>query len=104
MSAQILGENGQFRTAGNSRQMYPLELSKEKVIKFQMEFVPIRFEHNEVIDNRKTCTELPAVRNYLDIPYKALKQPKMPLSYCIRIEGIILLWPGYAKVRSQLSF
>ena len=66
--------NGQFRTAGNSRQMYPLELSKEKVIKFQMEFVSIRFEHNEVIDNRKTSTELPAVWNYLDIPYKALKQ------------------------------
>ena len=45
----------------------------------------------------------------MDIPYKALKQllekqPKMPLSYCIHIEGIILLWPGYAKVRGQLSF
>lgn len=26
-----------------------------------MEFVPIRFEHNEVIDNRKTCTELPGL-------------------------------------------
>ena len=45
--------------------MYPLELSKEKVTKFHMELFQLDLiKHNEKIDDRKTCPELPAVWDY----------------------------------------
>ena len=46
--------------------MYPLLISKGKVIKFHMEFVPIRF--NEMIANRETYPELQTVWDYPYIP------------------------------------
>ena len=39
-----------------------------KVTQFRMEFVPIEFEQTyDMIDNKKKCPELPAVRNYPDL-------------------------------------
>ena len=50
--------------------MHPLESSKEKVKKFRMEIVPIKFEQTVYdILIEKNCPELLAVRNYHDFPY-----------------------------------